>query len=195
MGFGCNAAGVIATRIIDSPRERLIADHHQQLRPLQRPLADAIPHRHPLHRRAGPGALAGLVSAACGDGRCAAGRAVDLRRRPGGCRAPCSRAKSPPSVWNCPPYRPPRLWQTLYTSLIDRTLYRAVAGRGLCAAGRRGHLAESPISSSADDSWPSTSFDGRRSGGPVSSVSTESSCSPTSSPSRPTKLSSPPSSC
>ena len=25
MGFGCNAAGVIATRVIDSPRERLIA--------------------------------------------------------------------------------------------------------------------------------------------------------------------------
>ncbi len=25
MGFGCNAAGVVATRIIDSPRERLIA--------------------------------------------------------------------------------------------------------------------------------------------------------------------------
>lgn len=25
MGFGCNAAGVIGCRIIDSPRERLIA--------------------------------------------------------------------------------------------------------------------------------------------------------------------------
>ena len=25
MGFGCNAAGVVSTRIIDSPRERLIA--------------------------------------------------------------------------------------------------------------------------------------------------------------------------
>ena len=25
MGWGCNAAGVVATRIIDSPRERLIA--------------------------------------------------------------------------------------------------------------------------------------------------------------------------
>ncbi len=25
MGFGCNAAGVVAARIIDSPRERLIA--------------------------------------------------------------------------------------------------------------------------------------------------------------------------
>lgn len=25
MGFGCNAAGVIGTRIIDSPREKLIA--------------------------------------------------------------------------------------------------------------------------------------------------------------------------
>ena len=25
MGFGCNAAGVVATRIIESPREKLIA--------------------------------------------------------------------------------------------------------------------------------------------------------------------------
>ena len=25
MGFGCNAAGIIATRVIDSPRERLVA--------------------------------------------------------------------------------------------------------------------------------------------------------------------------
>ena len=25
MGFGCNAAGVVATRVIDSPRERLVA--------------------------------------------------------------------------------------------------------------------------------------------------------------------------
>ena len=25
MGFGCNAAGVVATRIINSPREKLIA--------------------------------------------------------------------------------------------------------------------------------------------------------------------------
>src|SRR3989337_1011245 len=25
MGFGCNAAGVVSTRIIDSPRERLLA--------------------------------------------------------------------------------------------------------------------------------------------------------------------------
>jgi ferrous iron transport protein B len=41
-----------------------------------------------------------------------------------------------------PPYRPPRIWQTLYTSFIDRTLYRAVAGDRLRRAGRRGHLAD-----------------------------------------------------
>ena len=47
-----------------------------------------------------------------------------------------------------PPYRPPRVWQTLYTSLIDRTLYRAVARGGVRAAGRRGDLAggEHPLS-------------------------------------------------
>jgi Fe2+ transport system protein B len=31
-----------------------------------------------------------------------------------------------------PPYRPPRFWQTLYTSLIDRTIYCAVARGGVC---------------------------------------------------------------
>ena len=30
-----------------------------------------------------------------------------------------------------PPYRPPRVLATLYTSLIDRTLYRAVARGGV----------------------------------------------------------------
>ena len=30
-----------------------------------------------------------------------------------------------------PPYRPPRIWQTLYTSLIDRTSDRPVARRDL----------------------------------------------------------------
>ena len=41
MGFGCNAAGVSATRVIDSPRERLVAITHQQLLALRRTLADA----------------------------------------------------------------------------------------------------------------------------------------------------------
>ena len=39
MGFGCNAAGVVGCRIIDSPRERLIAIADQRLRPLQRQAA------------------------------------------------------------------------------------------------------------------------------------------------------------
>ena len=47
MGFGCNAAGVVGCRIIDSPRERLIAHAHQQLCALQRPLSH--PDRHHRH--------------------------------------------------------------------------------------------------------------------------------------------------
>ncbi len=34
----------------------------------------------------------------------------------------CSRAKPAPTAWSCP-YRPPRILQTIYTSIIDRTLY------------------------------------------------------------------------
>ena len=47
MGFGCNAAGVVGCRIIDSPRERLHRHPDQQLRPLQRPLPH--PDRHADH--------------------------------------------------------------------------------------------------------------------------------------------------
>ena len=54
MGFGCNAAGVVATRVIDSPRERLIAVITNNFSlcngrwPTQILIADD------LHRRAGP---------------------------------------------------------------------------------------------------------------------------------------------
>ena len=40
MGFGCNAAGVVGCRIIDSPRERLLAILTNSFVPLQR----AVPH-------------------------------------------------------------------------------------------------------------------------------------------------------
>ncbi len=40
MGFGCNAAGVVATRIIDSPREPSYRHHYQQLLVVQRAVAD-----------------------------------------------------------------------------------------------------------------------------------------------------------
>ena len=52
MGFGCNAAGVVATRVIDSPARTAHRHHHEQLLAVQRPLADADPHRDDLPRGA-----------------------------------------------------------------------------------------------------------------------------------------------
>jgi len=39
MGFGCNAAGVVGCRIIDSPRERLIAILTNNLVPCNRKIS------------------------------------------------------------------------------------------------------------------------------------------------------------
>ncbi|MEY3609364.1 MAG: hypothetical protein RLZZ447_2152 [Verrucomicrobiota bacterium] len=128
MGFGCNAAGVVSTRIIDSPRERLIAILTNNFAlcngrwPTQILIATIfLGSLVPAH-------LAGLVSA----GAVAAVALLGL-----GCTLLAalflSRTilKGQVSTFSLelPPYRPPRLWQTLYTSVLDRTLmvlWRAV---------------------------------------------------------------------
>ena len=122
MGFGCNAAGVIATRIIDSPRERLIAIITNNFAlcngrwPTQFLIAALfIGSLVPAH-------LAGLVSAGAVTGVAALGVAFTL-----GSAWALSRTvlKGEVSTFRLelPPYRPPRIWQTLYTSLVDRTIF------------------------------------------------------------------------
>ncbi len=128
MGFGCNAAGVVATRIIDSPRERLIAIITNNFAlcngrwPTQILIATIfIGGLVPAH-------LAGLVSAAAVVSVAVLGVIFTfvvswLLSR--------TVLKGEPSSFSLelPPYRPPRFWRTLYTSLIDRTLivlWRAV---------------------------------------------------------------------
>jgi ferrous iron transport protein B len=68
-GFGCNAAGVVATRIIESPRERLVAILTNNFA-LCKALAHADPHRDDLYRRGVPAAWSGLLLRA----RCSAWR-------------------------------------------------------------------------------------------------------------------------
>lgn len=122
MGFGCNAAGVVATRIIDSPRERLIAIITNNFAlcngrwPTQFLIATLfLGSLVPAH-------LAGLVSAASVTGVAALGvgftflAAWVLSRT-------LLRGEVSTFSLELPPYRPPRVWQTLYTSLIDRTLF------------------------------------------------------------------------
>ncbi len=128
MGFGCNAAGVVATRIIDSPRERLIAILTNNFSlcngrwPTQILLASIfIGTLAPAH-------LAGFVSASAVVGIALLGVAAMLLSSWILSRTVLEGEATTFSL-ELPPYRPPRVLQTLYTSLIDRTLivlWRAV---------------------------------------------------------------------
>ena len=122
MGFGCNAAGVIACRIIDSPKERLIAILTNNFAlcngrwPTQILLASIF------LGALVPAGLSGVISAAAVVGVALFGMVLTfavswmLSR---------TMLRGEPSAFHLelPPYRPPRVLQTLYTSLIDRTLF------------------------------------------------------------------------
>jgi ferrous iron transport protein B len=122
MGFGCNAAGVVATRIIDSPRERLIAIITNTFAlcngrwPTQILIATIfIGALVPAH-------VAGIVSAAA---------VVSVALLGIGMTFVVSwllshtmlKGEASSFSLELPPYRPPRFWRTLYTSLLDRTLF------------------------------------------------------------------------
>jgi ferrous iron transport protein B len=121
MGFGCNAAGVVATRVIDSPRERLIAIITNNFSlcngrwPTQILLATIFVGAM------APPYLAGFVSAAAVVGVALLGVAAMFVASWGLSRTVLKGEASTFSL-ELPPYRPPRILQTLYTSLIDRTL-------------------------------------------------------------------------
>jgi ferrous iron transport protein B len=135
MGFGCNAAGVVATRIIDSPRERLLAIITNNFSlcngrwPTQILIATLfIGALVPASAGGGHAALAGLVSALAVMGITVLGVALTFVSTWGLSR---TILKGEPSIFSLelPPYRPPRILHTIYTSLIERTmivLWRAV---------------------------------------------------------------------
>ncbi|MDO4770399.1 ferrous iron transport protein B [Porphyromonas sp.] len=121
MGFGCNAAGVVATRIIDSPRERLIAILTNNFSlcngrwPTQIMLATifistVVPPA--ISSVASIGAV--LLIALLGI----------LMMFLSSLFLSHTMLKGTVSTFNLelPPYRPPKILQVLYTSLIDRTL-------------------------------------------------------------------------
>lgn len=121
MGFGCNAAGVIATRIIDSPRERLIAIITNNFSlcngrwPTQILLATIF------IGAVVPSSLSGVASLGAVVGIAILGIFFMFFVSWGLSRTVL---KGEVSTFNLelPPYRPPVFWKTLYTSLIDRTL-------------------------------------------------------------------------
>ncbi len=128
MGLGCNAAGVVATRIIDSPRERLIAILTNNFSlcngrwPTQILMAGVfIGTLAPKGWGGSIAALSVLVVALLGFGFALLTSWLLART--------LLRGEATSFSLELPPYRPPNFWKTLYTSLIDRTLivlWRAV---------------------------------------------------------------------
>ena len=128
MGFGCNAAGVVATRIIDSPRERLIAIITNNF--------SLCNGRWPTQILIGTIFIGAVVPAGWSH-LVATTSVIGIALLGIGFTFAVSwllsktmlKGESSFFVLELPPYRPPRFWQTIYTSLIDRTLivlWRAV---------------------------------------------------------------------
>lgn len=122
MGFGCNAAGVVATRIIDSPRERLIAIITNNFSLCNGRWPTQILIATIFIGGAVPAHLAGIVSAGAVVGIALLGVLFSLIVSWGLSNSVLKGEASAFSL-ELPPYRPPRLLQTLYTSLIDRTIF------------------------------------------------------------------------
>lgn len=122
MGFGCNAAGVVAARVIDSPRERLLAIITNNFSlcngrwPTQILIATIF-----IGGIVSP-YLAGFVSAAAVVFIAVLGIAFSLVVSWVLSKTVLKGEASSFSL-ELPPYRPPRILQTLYTSLIDRTIF------------------------------------------------------------------------
>ncbi|MCK9280141.1 MAG: ferrous iron transporter B [Melioribacteraceae bacterium] len=122
MGFGCNAAGIIATRIIDSPRERLIAIITNNFSLCNGRWPTQILIATIFIGGAVPAYLAGIVSAAAVVFIAVLGIFFSLVVS-WGLSKTVLKGEASSFTLELPPYRPPRFLQTLYTSLIDRTLF------------------------------------------------------------------------
>ncbi len=122
MGFGCNAAGIISARIIDSPRERLIAIITNNFALCNGRWPTQILVASLFVGALVPAHVAGLISALAVVGVATLGVLLTFIISWTLSRTWLKGEASTFSL-ELPPYRPPRFWQTIYTSLIDRTLF------------------------------------------------------------------------
>ena len=137
MGFGCNAVGITGCRIIDSPRERLMAILTNSFVPCNGrfPALIAILSMFFVGLNAGP--LSGLKSALGLTLMILAGLAVTFAAS---FFLSKTLLKGTPSSFTLelPPYRKPQIGQILLRSVLDRTLF--VLGRAVLVAFPAGLL-------------------------------------------------------
>ena len=121
MGFGCNAAGVIACRIIESPRERLIATLTNNFVPCNGrfPTLIAISTVFLVSQGGFGYGILPVLSVTC---LVIAGIIITLTVS---YLLSKTILKGIPSTFTLelPPYRTPRIGRVLYSSIIDRTLF------------------------------------------------------------------------
>ncbi|MDX1501194.1 MAG: ferrous iron transport protein B [Thermoanaerobaculia bacterium] len=128
MGWGCNAAAIVSTRIIDSPRERLIAIITNNFALCNGRWPTQILIATIFLGGLAPAYLAGLISALSVVAIAVLGVVLTFLTSWLLSRT-VLRGEVSTFHLELPPYRPPRILQTIYTSVIDRTLivlWRAV---------------------------------------------------------------------
>jgi len=125
MGFGCNAAGIIACRVIDSPREKLIAILTNNFVPCNGrfPTLIAVASLFVAGSvSTASGAITSAVAAATVIGVVLLGVAFTL-----GVSWTLSRTvlrgEASAFTLELPPYRRPSVMRVIYTSIIDRTIF------------------------------------------------------------------------
>lgn len=137
MGFGCNAAGIVSCRIIDSPRERLIAILTNNFVPCN----GRFPTLIAIATIFGAGALvANLQSVATAGiitGLILVGITVTFIVSWALSRT-LLQGEASSMVLELPPYRRPKIGAVLYRSIIDRTIF--VLRRAVIVAAPAGAL-------------------------------------------------------
>ncbi len=135
MGFGCNAAGVVGCRIIDSPRERLIAIITNCFVPCNGRFPTLIAVITVFFVGTGGGALRAAEAAVLLTGVILLGvfMTFQISRL-----LSATLLKGVPSGFTLelPPYRRPRVGQVIARSVLDRTLF--VLGRAALVAAPAG---------------------------------------------------------
>ena len=136
MGFGCNACGVMGCRIIDSPRERLIAILTNSFVPCNGRFPTLIALLT-MFFVTGSGLAGSLASAALLLAAIVLAVAMTLAASK---LLSCTVLRGTPSAFSLelPPYRMPQIGRTLIRSILDRTVF--VLGRAVLVAAPAGLL-------------------------------------------------------
>ena len=135
MGFGCNAAGIIGCRIIDSPRERMLAILTNNFVPCNGRFPTLIAILTMFFVGTAGGVGSSLLSAVLLTAVIVFGVAVTFAVTK---LLSKTLLKGIPSSFTLelPPYRKPQIGKVIVRSVFDRTLF--VLGRAICVAAPAG---------------------------------------------------------